>query len=153
MADTLKQLGELLLSSIPTIICLLVVWGAYRFIVHSRLQQVLGERHARTEGAIQQAQSEIAAAEARTAEYEQRVREARLQIFHAQGNARRLIMEQRNRALAQARREAEAMVKSARAALQQEVAAAKAALQKQADSLADEIIQTILKPAAALGSR
>lgn len=153
MADTLRQLGELLLSSIPTIVCLLAVWGAYRFIVHSRLQQVLGERHVRTEGAIQQAQSEIAAAEARTAEYEQRVREARLQIFHAQENARRLIMEERNRALAQARREAEEMVKSARAVLQQEMAAAKSALQKQAESLADEIIQTILKPAAAMGSR
>ena len=45
MNETVRQLGELLLSSIPTIIFLLIVWVAYRMIVHKRLEQVLGERY------------------------------------------------------------------------------------------------------------
>lgn len=149
MEEQLKQVGELLLSSIPTIICLLVVWMAYRFLVHPRLSQVLAERHARTEGAIQQAQADIASAEKRVAEYEQKLREARAQIFAVQEKARNRVMEQRNNALAQARKQAEDTAKAARSDMEQETAATKATLQKQADALADEIIRMVLKPGAA----
>lgn len=153
MEETLRQLGELLLSSVPTIISLLVVWGAYRLLVSRPLHRVLEQRHAMTEGAIQQAQAEIASAEARTAEYEQKVREARAHIYKIQEANRRQVMEQRSAALAEARKQAEEMVKRARAATAEDVAAAKAGLQRQAEVLADEIIESILKPAAAAGGR
>ena len=156
MDETLKQLGELLLSSIPAIFGLLIVWAAYRLIVYTRLQQVLAERQARTEGAIQQAQEEISKAEARTAEYERLLREARAQIYLSQEAHSRRTMEERNNALSEARKQADAMVKNARAALEQDVLSAKAALQQQADSLANAIIESILKPpaaAAAAGGR
>lgn len=149
MEDQLKQVGELLFSSIPTIICLLVVWMAYRFVVHPRLAQVLQERHARTQGAIEQAQADIASAEKRVAEYEQKLREARAQIFTTQEKARNRVIEQRNNALAQARKQADDTAKAARSAMEQEVAATKETLQKQADALADEIIRSVLKPGAA----
>ena len=153
MNETLTQLGELLLSSIPTIIFLLIVWGAYRTIVHKRLEQILAERHRLTEGAIQQAQSEIASAEARTAEYERRIHEARTQIYKAQEARRQQIMEKRNAALTQARKQAEGTIRSARKALEQDKAAAQVMLQQQADSLANQIIDSILKPVAAMGGR
>ncbi len=153
MDQTLRQLGELLLSSIPTIIFLLIVWGAYRTVVHERLEQVLAERHRLTEGAIQQAQSEIASAEARTAEYERRVREARTQIYKAQEARRQRMMEERNAALTQARKQAEETIQSARKALEQDTANARNMLQQQADSLANQIIDSILKPIAAVGGR
>jgi F-type H+-transporting ATPase subunit b len=153
MDQTLRQLGELLLASIPTIIFLLIVWGAYRTIVHQRLEQILAERHRLTEGAIQQAQSEIASAEARTAEYERRVREARTQIYKAQEARRQQIMEKRNSALTQARKQAEETGQSARKVLEQDKAAAQVMLQQQADSLANQIIDSILKPVAAMGGR
>src|SRR5215831_12584364 len=95
MTDILRQIGELLLSSIPAIISLLIVWWAYRVLVYTPLKNVLGERQARTEGAILQAREEISTAEKRTAEYEARVREARSQIY--------LTMETRNRRLLQER--------------------------------------------------
>jgi len=151
--DILEQLGELLLTSIPTIICFLVLWVAYRQIVHKKLVQVLAERHARTEGAIQAAQSEISKAEARTAEYEQRVREARSQIYKAQEARRRHTMEKRSAALAQARQHADEMVKHARAALEKDVKEARSSLERQADALADQVIASILRPVAASGSR
>jgi F-type H+-transporting ATPase subunit b len=153
MDTILRQLGELLLSAIPAMFALLIVWAGYRLIVYTRLQQVLVERQALSEGAIQRAREEIAEAEQRTAEYERQVREARAQIFQAQEAHNRRSMEERGRALADARQKADGMIKSARATLEQEVSSAKAALQQQAESLANEIIETILKPAMAVGDR
>jgi len=152
MGDILGKLGELLLSSIPAIFCLLIVWAAYRSIVYTRLQQVLAERQALTEGAIERAREEIAAAEERTSEYERRVREARAQIFQVQEAHSRRTMEERNNALAEARQKADAMIKSARAALEGEVLSAKSSLEQQTDSLADEIIDIVLRPVAVGGS-
>jgi hypothetical protein len=45
------------------------------------------------------------------------------------------------------------MVRSARTALEKDALAAKAALQQQADSLANAIIESVLKPAASAGGR
>lgn len=151
--DTLAKLGELLLASVPTVILLLIVWAAYRAIVQKKLDAVLAERHARTEGAIQQAQAEISKAEARTAEYEQRLREARSQIYKNQEARHRYITDKRSAALAEAHRQADEKVKHAQAALRSDVEAARAMLQQQADALATRIIDSILKPLAATGGR
>jgi F-type H+-transporting ATPase subunit b len=151
MDAILRQIGELLVNSIPTIISMLVVWIGYRFIVHGKLKQVLEQRHALTEGAVERAQQEIAAAEARTAEYEQRVREARVQIYQQQQAFRQRVLDQRSSALAEARRQAGEMVKSAREALEKDMLAAKAALEQQANALADKVIERVL--ASALGGR
>ena len=118
MDAILRQIGELLVSSIPTIIALLIVWAGYRFIVYGKLRQVLEQRRALTQGAIERAQKEIAAAEQRTLEYEQRVREARTQIFRAQQANRQRIMEERNAALAEARKQAGETARQARAVLE-----------------------------------
>jgi F-type H+-transporting ATPase subunit b len=151
MEDTLREIGELLLSSVPTIIALLIVWTAYRLIVHPRLQQVLAERHTRTEGAMEQARLAISSAEARTAEYELRVREARGQIYKEQQARRQQMLDERQTALTQARQQAQEMVATARAALEKDVVAAKAGLHHQAGQLADQIIGKVLKTAAATG--
>ena len=153
MDAILRQIGELLVNSIPTIISVLILWTAYRFIVHGKLRQVLEQRHALTEGAIERAQQEIAIAEKRTAEYEQRVREARTQIYKAQQANRLRVMDERNAALAESRQRAGEMVKKARTVLEGETAGAKGALETQANALADQVIATILKPAAATGGR
>lgn len=153
MDAILRQIGELLISSIPTIIALLIVWVGYRFIVYGKLQEVLAQRHALTEGAMERAQQEIATAETRTAEYEQRVREARAQIYKAQQANRQRIMDERNAALAEARKQAGEMVKAARTNLAATVASSKVALREQADTLADKVIETVLRPASAAGGR
>jgi len=153
MDALLKSLGQLLLNAVPALFSLLIVWAAYRLIVYTRLQQVLAERRARTEGAIEEAKREIASAEERTAEYERKVREARAQIYVAQEAHSRRTMEERSKALAEARKQAEAMVRSARADIEKDVLAAKATLQQQAETLANVIIDSVLKPAAAAGGR
>ena len=153
MDAILRQIGELLVNSIPTIISVLILWTAYRFIVHGKLRQVLEQRHALTEGAIERAQQEIAVAEKRTAEYEQRVREARSQIYKTQQANRQRVMDERNAALAESRQRAGEMVKKARAVVEAETADAKRSLEQQASVLADQVIATVLRPAAAAGGR
>jgi F-type H+-transporting ATPase subunit b len=153
MDAILRQIGELLVNSIPTIISVLILWTAYTFLVHNKLRQVLEQRHALTEGAIERAQQEIAIAEKRTAEYEQRVREARSHIYKMQQANRQRVMDERNAALADARKNAGEMVKKARTALEKDTVAAKASLEQHANVLADQVIATVLKPAAAAGGR
>ena len=153
MDAILRQIGELLVNSIPTIISVLILWTAYTFLVHNKLRQVLEQRHALTEGAIERAQQEIAIAEKRTAEYEQRVRDARSQIYKTQQVNRQRVMDERNTALADSRKNAGEMVKQARAALEKDTLGARAALEQQANVLADQVIATVLKPAAAAGGR
>src|ERR1700756_444229 len=103
MDETLRQLGGLLLGSVPTIIMLVVLWGAYAVIVHKPLSKVLAERRAKTQGAIERARADVAAAETRTAEYEQRLREARMAVFRAQEARRQAAMQARGAAGAKGR--------------------------------------------------
>jgi len=44
MDETLRQLGELLLGSVPTVILLTLLFALYSAIVHKPLQRVLAER-------------------------------------------------------------------------------------------------------------
>ena len=148
--DIKRQLGELLLRSIPTIILLLITLGLYRLLVYSPLSRVLAERYRRTEGALAQAKTDIAAAEARTAEYEQRLREARTAIFKAQEQRREQALQARYAAAAEARRVAEARIAEERKQLEGQKAEAQRGLQSQAEQLAAEIIRVVLQPAGAV---
>src|SRR3984893_15615958 len=103
MAQTLRQLGELLLGSVPTIILLMLLYILYTFLVYRPLAAVLAERRSRTQGAMEKARADIAAAEARTAEYERRLREARHKVFKNQEARRQQAMQSRNQAVAESR--------------------------------------------------
>ena len=149
MDEILRQIGELLLASIPTIVLFLILFLAYAVIVHKPLVSVLNERRARTQGAVEKANADIAAAEARTAEYEQRLRDARLSIFKKQEARRQQLLQARASAVAEARSAADAHVKTARAALEKDAEQVKVTLQAESESLASKIIQTVLRAGAA----
>jgi F-type H+-transporting ATPase subunit b len=154
MDETLRQIGGLLLGSIPTVIFFLLLYGFYTALVHKPLTRVLAERHARTEGAIKKARADIAAAQARTADYERMLKEARIGLFKAQEARRAQAAQARAAVLAEARSKAQAQVEDARASLEQEKFAAKQSLEGEAGRLASEIIGTVLEPAMAqAGSR
>jgi len=144
MDETGKILGELLLNAVPTVILFVIVWAGYRLLVHNPLSAVLKERHSKTQGAVAKAQADIAAAEAKTAEYEQRLREARAAIFKNQEARRKQLLDARSAALAAARRRSEEQVNAARQEIQRETAAARNNLQAQSESLAAEVIRAVL---------
>ena len=147
MDEILGQLGGLLLGSVPTIIFIVLLFGIYTAVVHKPLVKVLAERHSRTEGAIEKARADIAQAEARTAEYEQRLREARMKVFKSQEARRQLAVQARATAVAEARSRAQAQVDEARAAIEQDKSAAQTGLQAESGKLAAAIIRTVLQPA------
>jgi F-type H+-transporting ATPase subunit b len=144
MDETLRQVGELLLGSIPTIIFMVLLYGIYTLLVHKPLVQVLSKRHDKTEGAIEKARADIAAAEARTAEYEQRLREARVTVFKHQEALRQQALQARAAALAETRKKAQAQVEQARAAIEKDKATAQAVLETESGKLAAEIIRVVL---------
>src|SRR5664280_559503 len=120
MDQTLKQVGELLLGAIPTIVILLSLYAIYSVLLHKPLKRVLEERRERTEGAVLKARADIAAAEAKTQEYEQRLRDARLAIFKTQEARRQAAQKARASAVAQARERALEQIREARAAIEQD---------------------------------
>ncbi len=148
MDETLRQLGGLLLGSIPTIILFVVTYIAYRTIVHGKLESVLQERYARTEGAIEKARADVAAAEAKTGEYEQRLRESKMAVFKAQEARRQQALAARAAAIAEARERAGQQVAEARERIAQDLEMAKKQLQPESDRLASAVIRTILRPVA-----
>src|SRR5947209_19590358 len=97
MEETLRQLGGLLLGAIPTVIFMLAMYLVYTVLVHRPLTRVLAERRSRTEGAVEKARADVAAAEARTAEYEQRLREARTSMFKMQETRRQQVRSEERR--------------------------------------------------------
>jgi F-type H+-transporting ATPase subunit b len=148
MDETIRQLGELLLGSIPTIVVFILLWIAYRAIVHGALGRALAERRTRTVGAVEKARTDIAAAESKTAEYEQKIRDARLAVYKGQESRRQQILEQKMTAIAEARKAAEANVNSARTEIQREIETAKARVQAESSNMATEIVRAILRTRA-----
>jgi len=147
MDEILGQLGGLLLGSVPTIIFIVLLFGIYTAVVHKPLTKMLAERHSRTEGAIEKARADIAQAEARTAEYEQRLREARMTVFKSQEAHRQVALQARAAAVAEARTKAQAQVENARADIAQDKIAAQSGLEAESGKLAAAIIRTVLQPA------
>jgi len=149
MDETLHQLGGLLLGAVPTVILLTLLYVLYTAIVHRPLRRVLEERRSKTEGAVERSRADIAAAEARTAEYEQRLREARATVFRAQEARRQAALDARSQALNEARKKAQAQVQVAKKDIEADRAAAQATLQGEAAALAQEIVRRVLQPAGA----
>ena len=148
MDDTLRQLGELALGAVPTIILFVVIWILYRFVVHNALAAALGERRTKTVGAVERARSDVSAATQKTAEYEQRIAEARIAVFKAQEARRQRLLEQKTMAIAEARAAADTLLTTARKEIQKETEIARAKVQAESSSLATEIVRAILRIAA-----
>ena len=152
MQETFDQIGNLLLSAVPTILLFIVLVIAYRFLLQRPLAAALKERRARTVGAVEKAQRAIAEAEAKAAEYAERLRQARAEAFRA----RELRLKQRNAereaALDVTRAAAGAKVNQAKAELETEAAHARETIQASAAELAAQVVRAVL-PMAAGGSR
>ncbi len=117
----LKELGELVLGSVPTMVLFLLLIAAYAALVRRPLDRILAERRARTSGAIEEARKAISAAEATTAVYEEKLRASKAAIY-----------QMREQKLKQWQRERETSLEGAKQALQQQIVAARAEIEKSA---------------------
>ena len=149
MDELFRQLGELMLGSVPTMLIFLTLVGAYTALVYKPLTRVLAERRARTEGAVEEAHAKIAAADAKTQEYEARLRAARLEIFARREKQVQAWNAARDAAILSAREDSHRKVIAARATLAAEADAARTSMQSSIDQLAAEILRVILPAASA----
>jgi F-type H+-transporting ATPase subunit b len=150
--ELLRQLGDLFLGSVPTIFIFLTLVLAYRFVLYGPLVRVLAERRAMTAGAIEKAHAAIAAAEAKSQEYEAKLRAARAEIFKNRELRVQQWNAQREKVLASARLAAQERTTMARKSIEAETEAARTRIEGSANELAGQILQAIL-PARAEGAR
>jgi F-type H+-transporting ATPase subunit b len=144
--ELLRQIGDLVLGSVPTIIIFVLLVIAYRFLLYGPLMRTLAERRERTQGAVEKARAAIAAADAKAQEYEAKLRAARAEIFHRREQRLQQWNAQRDAALASARVAAQERVASAREAIEGEAALARRQVEASADQLARQILKAILPP-------
>jgi F-type H+-transporting ATPase subunit b len=152
MQEIIQQIGALLLGAIPTALLFIVLVLAYEFLIQRPLTATLKQRHARTEGALEDAQKAIAQAEARAAEYAAKLREARAEVYKVREQRVKQWNTEREAALDAARKAASLKVSQARVALEAEAAAARQTILGSAAELANQVVRAVL-PLAAGGSR
>jgi len=152
MQEIIEQVGKLLLGSLPTLILFILLVIAYQILVQGPLSRTLRERKARTSGAVDEAGKAIAAAEARTAEYANKLRQARAEVFRIREQRLKQWAQERDSTLEAARQAASVRVLEARVGLEQEAAAARKTLLAGADQLAEQVVRAVM-PATAGGSR
>jgi F-type H+-transporting ATPase subunit b len=144
MDQILDQLGELVLGSVPTIILFILLVWAYGLLVRRPLDRVLAERRARTDGAVEQARGAIARAEAETAEYENRLRAAKAEIFQARELKLKQWNAERDAAIAQVRQHTHERVSGARQDIEQSAQEARLQIAGSSDELSSRVLNAVL---------
>jgi F-type H+-transporting ATPase subunit b len=142
--DILHQLGGLVLGSVPTMVFFLLLVIAYSVLVRGPLEKVLAERTARTSGAVEQARGAIAAAEAETTVYEDKLRSARSEIMAARERRTQQRQAERDKALEAARSAAQDRVKAARAEIETASAGARQQIEGATAQLSEQILRAVL---------
>jgi F-type H+-transporting ATPase subunit b len=140
----LKQLGELVLGSVPTMILFILLVAAYGFLVRRPLDRVLAERRARTTGAVEQARGAISAAEAETAVYEGKLRAAKSEIFQARDQKLKLWGAERDTAIEHARRTTQDKVRIARQDIEQAATSARQQIEGVSAELSAQVLRAVL---------
>ena len=148
MNDIFRQLGDLFLGSIPTMVLFLILVYCYGTLVERPLRRTLAERRERTAGAVEKAHASIAVAEAKAAEYEARLRKARVEMQQARERQIAGWNVERDQAVSDARAAAAARVRAARAALEADAERTRAGMSASIDALAEQILQRVTSPAS-----
>ena len=152
MQEIFQQIGALFLGAIHTILLFVVLVLFYQFLVQGPLTATLKKRRALTEGALEDAQKAIAAAEAKASEYADKLRQARAEVYKVREQRVKQWNAERDAALETARKFSQVKVSQARAELDAEAAAARTTIESSAAELASQVVRAVL-PLAAGGSR
>jgi F-type H+-transporting ATPase subunit b len=152
MQDIIQQVERYLLGAVPTMLLFMVLVAAYQLLIQGPLTATLKERRARTVGAVEDAQRAIARAEQRAAEYADKLRQARSEVYKAREQRVKQWMAERDASLDVARQNAEKKVAEARASLDADAGQARKGIEAAAGELAGQVVRAVL-PATAGSSR
>jgi F-type H+-transporting ATPase subunit b len=149
MDKIIHQLGELLLTALPTFLLIFFLNYYLKFVFFKPLEKALKQRYDATEGARKLAEESMQRADAKTAGYEATLRAARSEIYQAQEQAYKELQERIAVQVAETRAQSDAAIKHARAEFAAEVETAKAGLAEDSEALANQIAESILRGRAA----
>jgi F-type H+-transporting ATPase subunit b len=144
MNEILRQLGQLFVRSIPTVIFVFFLLVVLDRLFFRPMLEVLKKREQATRGALEKAREQAAAAEAKAQEYEAAFQSARQEIYRQREADRRDSLAERDKQLARAREQSEALIKQALDALAHEVESAKLELGRASPPLASQITEAVL---------
>lgn len=139
-----RQVGELVITALPTLFLFFFLYFYLRRFFFSKIERVLEERRAATAGTREAAGQSLKRAEAKAAEYEEKLRAARTEIYKDQEEVRRKWRDEQTAALAEARTKTDAQLAEARKTLEARTAEAKATLNNESEALAEQIARSIL---------
>jgi F-type H+-transporting ATPase subunit b len=149
--DILRQLGELFLQSLPTVVLVFLFYLFLRWSFFGPIQKAMAERAARIEGARAEAARLEAEAKQELDTYNQRLNEARRRIFVEQEEARHATLDERARLLKAMRARTQEEVAAAKLTIAAEIAEAQREMESQVPQLASQIARAILKGPSQLG--
>jgi F-type H+-transporting ATPase subunit b len=149
MDEILRQLGGLVLGSVPTMILFILLVIAYGLLVRRPLERILAERRARTTGAVDQARGAIAAAEAQTSAYEEKLRAARAEIYAAREAKLKQWNAEREAAVEQARQASQQRIAAARKEIEQGATDARKHIESVSGELSSRILNAVLPASVA----
>jgi F-type H+-transporting ATPase subunit b len=144
MDEILKQLGELVLGSVPTMVLFILLVIAYGLLVRRPMDRILAERRKRTTGAVEQARGAIAAAEAETTVYEDKLRKAKAEIFQGRDEKLKQWSAERDAAIEQVRQATQERVRAARQEIEQSATTARAQIEGMSAELSSRILRAML---------
>src|ERR1700760_2303004 len=142
--DILQSLGSLMLGAVPTMILFILLVIAYSVRVRRPLERTLAERRSRTSGAVEQARGAIAAAEAETAVFEDKLRAARTEILAAREQKMQQWQKERDAVLASAREAAQTRIRGAKQEIENSAAVARQQIATATDQLSESILRAVL---------
>ncbi len=144
MDQILHQLGDLVLGSVPTILLFILLIAAYEALVRRPLEKTLAERRMRTSGAVEQARGALAAAEAETLVFEDKLRGAKAELFADREQRLKRWNEERERALGEVRETTQERIKNARREIEDSAMGARAQIETVSGELSAKVLQAVL---------
>lgn len=144
MSEILRQLGELFVRSVPTVLIVFFLLVVLDRLFFRPMLDVLAKRDASTRGALDKAKVQASASEAKAKEYEAAFQAARQEVYRQREAHRRETLADREKQLSRTRQQAEGLLKEALDALARDVEAAKQDLGRAAAPLATEITEAVL---------
>jgi len=152
MQEIVRQLGELFLQAVPTVLIILLFYFILRVIFFKPLLAVMAERDARTVGAQKAAEAAKAAAIEKVKQYQDALKQARGQVYAEQEAARKKVLDERAAVIKEARAAAAAQVAAGKARTAGELAAARREIEATVAQLSAEIARRILQSPPRPGS-
>jgi F-type H+-transporting ATPase subunit b len=145
MQEIVRQLGELFLQAVPTVLIILLFYFILRAIFFKPLLAVMAERDARTVGAQKAAEAAQAAAVEKAKQYQDALKQARAQVYGEQETERKKLLDERAELIRKARTAAAAVVAAAKERVAGEVDAARREIDATVGQLSAEIARRILQ--------